>query len=176
MATPQQPGGPPDPTQPTEALPRQPQPGEPRRGAVPPPPPPGPRTPRAGVAPPAVAPPVVQERPPIVQERVPPPYPPEEPGNPWAAFTVGLIALLLGGVIGYAVGNNNGSGTEHASRTVTQVHTVVQPKVVTNTVTSKTVTQAPPNPANEQRRVEAEANLHKLEKENEELRRQSEAG
>jgi hypothetical protein len=50
---------------------------------------------------------------------------------------------------------------------------VTQPKTVlhTNTVTNSTVTQAPANPANEQRRVEAEAQVRTLERENEELKR-----
>ncbi|MHB8532866.1 MAG: hypothetical protein ACYDC2_09105, partial [Solirubrobacteraceae bacterium] len=113
--------------------------------------------------------------------RVPPPYPPEDPwwGSPWAAFTVGLIALLLGAVIGYAVGNGNTSSngaSTGATMTVTSTHTVVQPKVAVRTVTASTVTQAPPNAANEQRRVEAEANVKKLERENEELRHQAAEG
>lgn len=158
-----------DPTRPTEPLRGSAEtapPTEPLRGPAPPP-----RVPRAAPA----APPLVEER------YAPPPYPPEDPwySNPGAAFMVGLVALLLGGVIGYAIGHGNASskpGTTAAARTVTR--TVVQPKIVnhTNTVTASTVTQAPPNPANEQRRVEAEANLHKLEKENEELRQSAEGG
>jgi hypothetical protein len=118
--------------------------------------------------------------PPLI-ERVPPVLPPDPWwANPWAAVLTGIIGLLLGGLIGYAVhGNGEGSSTARRpalTRTVTS--TVVRPKVVvrTNTVTSSTVTQAPPNAANEQRRVEAEATAHKLERENEELRRQGEGG
>jgi hypothetical protein len=99
------------------------------------------------------------------------------------AFATGLAGLLVGGLLGYALSNqsessatSNGGGPA-LTRTVTNTTTVVHPKVLvrTNTVTSNTVTQAPANPANEQRRVEAEAQLHKVEKENEELRR-AEAG
>jgi len=76
-------------------------------------------------------------------------------------------------------GNGEGSNAARGpalTRTVTS--TVVRPKVVVRTITvmSGTVNQAPPNAANEQRRVEAEATAHKLERENEELRRQGEGG
>jgi hypothetical protein len=52
-------------------------------------------------------------------------------------------------------------------------HTVTSTKTVPTitTVTSKTVTQAPPNPANEEKRLEAEKQVKTLEKENEELRK-----
>ncbi|HEY0517533.1 MAG TPA: hypothetical protein VGD00_10465 [Solirubrobacteraceae bacterium] len=157
MSTPEQPGRRSDPTQPTEAL----------RGPAPPPP--AARVPREPVYAP------------VVEERAPPPYPPEDPwwSNPWATLGTAVIALLLGAVLGYAIGNSGESSrSAGATSTVTSTHTVVQPRVVvrTNTVTASTVTQAPPNAANEQRRVEAEANQHKLEKENEELRRQTAEG
>jgi hypothetical protein len=152
-------------------------------------PPPPPRPPGDPLQPtePLNAP--VQPRPPVarplaqppVVERVAPPLPPEDPrwGNPWpAALMTGLVALLLGGVIGYAIGKNNSENTRTTAsappvtQTVTNTSTVVHPKVVVRTVTANSVTQAPANPANEQRRVEAEAKVHKLETENEELRRQ----
>ncbi len=128
----------------------------------------GPVPPRQPVRP--VAPPVV--------ERVPPPLPPEDPwwGNPGAALLVCLVVLLLGGVVGYAIGHSGRSS--EGAHTVSSTTTVTQParvEVRTQTVTSKTVTQAPPNAANEQRRVEAEAEAKKLDKENEELRK-AEAG
>jgi hypothetical protein len=120
-------------------------------------------------------------QPPLV-ERAPPPLPPEDPwwSNPWAALTVGILGLLLGGVIGYAIGKNSEGTRSSASgppvtHTVTNTSTVVRPKVVVRTVTANTVTQTPANPAEEQRRVEAEAKARKLETENEELRRQGEA-
>ena len=54
--------------------------------------------------------------------------------------------------------------------------TVEHPVTQTNTVTASTVTQtpAPANQANEERRTEAETNLRKAEKENQELKRQVE--
>jgi CBS domain containing-hemolysin-like protein len=114
----------------------------------------------------------------VERERVPP-LPAEGPpsGNPWAFFAVALVALLIGGIAGYAIGHSKGESTGRAgaaARTVTQ--TVTTPKVVVRTVTSKTVTQAPSNETNEQRRIEAESKLRALERENEELRSQGEGG
>jgi hypothetical protein len=118
---------------------------------------------------------------PRVVERVPA-LAPEDPwwSNPWVALLAAVVGLLLGGVVGYALGHNGRSseagagGTSAATRTVTSTRTVVQPKVVVHTVTASTVTQTPANPASEQRRLEAEAKASKLEKENEELRAQGE--
>jgi len=115
-----------------------------------------------------------------VVERVPPPLEPD-PGwsNPWAAVLAGIVGLLAGGLLGYALRGNGESTRTTAgpalTRTVTS--TVVHPKVVvrTNTVTSSTVTQTPSS-AERQRLVEAEAKARKLERENEELRRQTAEG
>jgi hypothetical protein len=151
---------------------------EPPRPPVPPAPPTGETQPlNAPLRPrqPQVAP---AER---VVERVPPPeYPPEERrwDSPWPAILLGLCGLIAGGLIGYAVGNNNENastqrGAQPAiTRTVTHTNTVVQPKVVerSNTVTAP----AAANPVNEERRTEAESRLRKAERENEELRRQLE--
>jgi len=127
-----------------------------------------PLRPRAPARPPAARP--VAE--PAVE--YPPEYPPEEPwwSSPWAALTTGLLALLIGGVVGYLIGNS-GSSTRTVPSGPPVTHTVTSTKTVQHpvTVTSKTVTQAPPNPADEQRRTEAEEKVKKLEKENEELRR-----
>jgi microcystin-dependent protein len=120
----------------------------------------------------------------VERERVPPPLPPEAPwwGNPGSLFLAAILGLIIGGVLGYALRGNGEasrtSGQGALTRTVTNTHTVVQPKVVvhTHTVTASTVTQAPASAANEQKRVEAEATAKKLEKENEELRRQGEGG
>lgn len=109
-----------------------------------------------------------------VVERVPPAYPPDEPGRegPWPAIVAGILALLVGGVLGYAIGNHEsgGSGRRSEASTATVTRTVVQPKVVEH---SRTVTA--PNTASEERRVEAETSLRKAERENEELKRQLEA-
>ena len=53
---------------------------------------------------------------------------------------------------------------------MTSTKTVTGPTKV-ETVTQKTVTQAPPSPEAEQKREEAEEKVAKLEKENEELRK-----
>jgi hypothetical protein len=150
MAGPEPPPPPGDPTRPTEPLR----------------PPPPARAPRAPAEPPVV-------------ERLPPDYPPEDPwwSNPWAAVATGLLGLLAGAVLGYLVGNSASSTRTVASgptatHTVTSTRTVQQKPV---TVTAKTVTTAPPSPASEQRRIEAEEKARKLEKENEELRRAGEA-
>ena len=125
--------------------------------------------PRAGARPRE---PLATER---VVETVPPVYPPDEPvrrESPWAAIVAGILALLVGGVLGYAIGKHesNGSGQQRETRTATVTRTVVQPKVVEH---SRTVTA--PNTASEERRVEAETSLRKAERENEELKRQLEA-
>jgi hypothetical protein len=138
------------------------------------------RTPAVPVQPVA---PVARE---AVVERFPPELPPEGPWweNPWPALIAGVLCLLIGGLIGYLIGHRAETSTEAgASRagithTVTRTNTVVRPKVVvhTDTVTARTVTQtpAPVNSANEERRTEAEANLRRVERENEELRQREE--
>ena len=158
MSTPEPPPRPPvPPTQPTEALPRRPvQP----------------------VARPAVAPPVV--------EQLPLALPPERAWseNPWPAILTGLLALIVGGLIGYLIGNNNnespGTTARGPAAVVTHTQTVVRPevKVRTNTVTNSTVTQTPQpiNVENEARRKQAETDLRKAERENEELRNQLNQG
>jgi hypothetical protein len=92
--------------------------------------------------------------------------------------------VLLGVLIGLAVGGNKtktvaetqAAGQPPVTQTATQPKTVVQPKVEvrTNTVTTTTSTPSPANVENEVRRREAEKNLRKAEKENEELKRQLE--
>lgn len=122
-----------------------------------------------------------------VVERLPPELPPEGPWweNPWPAILTGVLCLIVGGLIGYAIGHKGegASGERRDARlaspqTVTRTETVVRPKVVvrTDTVTDSTVTQtpAPANSANEERRTEAEADLRRSERENEELKRQLE--
>jgi len=111
------------------------------------------------------------EQPYAERERYAAEPPPKDPwwSNPWAAFSVGLIGVLLGALVGYLVGHNNAptktvTGGPPVTHTVTSTQTV--PKVTT--VTSKTVTQAP---ADEQKRVEAEEKVKTLERENEELRK-----
>jgi hypothetical protein len=133
--------------------------------------PPVPRQPLAG---PVVAEPMV--------ERLPPEPPPRGPwgDTAWAPIVTGLLALIVGGLIGYAVGKGESNETRRGSavtQTVTNTKTVVHPVVRTDTVTSKTVTQtpAPANPASEERLAEAETKLRKLERENEELKRQQES-
>jgi hypothetical protein len=110
--------------------------------------------------------------------------PPEGPPRPWwespgPAIATGIVALLLGGGVGYLIGHN--AEERRGTHTVTNTTTVVHPKTVThtNTVTAKTEreTPSPANPANEARLHEAESNLRKLEKENREIRRSlAEAG
>jgi hypothetical protein len=129
---------------------------------------------------------VVPVAPPPVVERLPPEGPWWE--NPWPAIVTGVLCLIVGGLIGYAIGHKGeGAAGERQGRlatprTVTRTATVVRPKVVvhTDTVTASTVTQtpAPANSANEERRTEAEAeaDLRRVERENEELKRQLEEG
>jgi hypothetical protein len=79
-------------------------------------------------------------------------------------------ALLIGGVVGYLIGNSSENGhTAAATHTVTNTTTVVHPKTVvqTHTVTAKTVTEtpAPANQANEARLREIESHLRKVNKE-----------
>jgi guanyl-specific ribonuclease Sa len=82
---------------------------------------------------------------------------------------------LAGGVFGYLIGHDSQSSNS-ATRAVTSTATVTQPTTVTNTVTSSTIkeTPSPANHANEERLREAESNLRKVEKENQELKRQVE--
>ncbi|HEY4451722.1 MAG TPA: hypothetical protein VGN13_09035 [Solirubrobacteraceae bacterium] len=82
-------------------------------------------------------------------------------------------------MIGYLVGKGeNGEAQRGPAVTHTVTNTTTVPKTVvrTDTVTSNTVTQtpAPANKANEERLTEAEAKVRKLERENEELKRQQE--
>jgi hypothetical protein len=95
-----------------------------------------------------------------------------------------VLCLIVGGLIGYAIGHKGeGAAGERQGRlaapqTVTRTATVVRPKVVvrTDTVTASTVTQtpAPANSANEERRTQAD--LRRVERENEELKQQLEEG
>jgi hypothetical protein len=118
--------------------------------------------------------------PPVV-ERLPPALPPEERwwGNPWPAILTGLLALIVGGVIGYAVGDKGETSPERGgreapvARTVTNTTTVPKVVVQTNTVTAPQ-TPSSANQGNEERRTEAETNLRKAERENQELKRQLE--
>ena len=126
--------------------------------------------------------------PPPVAERLPPGLPPRDAwwGNPWPAVLTGLVGLLIGAVLGYALGGDKAETVTEAGRTggpavtqtVTNTRTVPKVVVRTDTVTSNTVTQppAPANAGNEERRVEAETRLRKVERENEELRRQQGEG
>ena len=143
MAGPEPPQPPDEPTRPTEPL----RPAQPRR----------PLPPRA----PAGEPVGYQPEP-----------PPREPwySNPWAAFSVALIGALLGAVVGYLIGHGNAE-TKTVASGPPITHTVTSTSTKVTTVTNKTVTQAPPNPANEQKRVEAEEKVKTLEKENEELKK-----
>jgi hypothetical protein len=87
-------------------------------------------------------------------------------------------ALLIGGVVGYLIGNSSENDhTAAATHTVTNTTTVVHPKTVvqTHTVTAKTVkeTPSPANQANEARLREIESHLRKV---NKELQRKHEEG
>jgi hypothetical protein len=122
-----------------------------------------------------------QPSPPGYEYERPPPAPPGRGRgweNPWPAILIGIIALLIGGGVGYAIGHKSeeraGATVTH---TVTNTTTVEHPKTVvqTNAVTTIKETPAPANQANEERRREAEANLRKVEKENQELKKQLEA-
>ncbi|MHB8233080.1 MAG: hypothetical protein ACYDHT_00350 [Solirubrobacteraceae bacterium] len=137
----------------------------------------------APVAPRQARPAAVVEEP--VVERVPPSaLPPEDRwGNPWPAIVAVVVGLLAGGLLGYAIGHHDDTGSAArrasaptATHTVTRTNTIVHPKVVVHTVTAKTVTQtpAPANAENEARRGEAESSLRRVERENTELRRQLE--
>src|SRR5579871_1581154 len=98
MSAQEPPGRPPDETQQTERL----------RAPVPPPP----RTPRPGQAP---------QPPAVEREYAPYEPPPERPwwGSAGAVFAILIIALLLGGGIGYAIGNSNESAGTSTPHTVT---------------------------------------------------------
>jgi hypothetical protein len=137
--------------------------------------PPAPTTPLRTVPP--QQPRVAVARPVAEYERVPP-IPPEVPPrseSPWPAILAGVVALLVGGFLGYAIGHNAESEPRGGvARTVT--HTTSVPKTVVQTVTASTVRETPAeNSANEERRQEAEADLRSAEKENRELKRQLEA-
>ncbi len=143
-------------------------------GQPPPGPPTEPTRPLRAPVPPRVplAPPVVER----VVEPVPPVYPvdPSWTDNPWPVLIVALLALLIGGLLGYLIGDKGESGSQHsgpvATQTVTHSSTVVQPKTIERTVTAP----APTNTVNEERRVEAETALHKAERENERLKHELE--
>lgn len=119
---------------------------------------------------------------PAAAERLPPELPPPDPwwGNPWPAILIGILGLLIGAALGYALSGGKTvteaqrAGGPAVTQTVTNTRTVPKVVVRTNTVTSNTVTQtpAPANAGNEERRVEAETRLRKAERENEELKRQ----
>src|ERR1700747_3351266 len=71
-------------------------------------------------------------------ERLPPEAPPPDPwwANPWLAVLVPIVSLLIGGIVGYVIGESGksegGGGAAHATTNTT---TVTQPaKTVTNTV------------------------------------------
>jgi hypothetical protein len=146
---------------------------EPPRPPIPPSEPGPPRGPRVPPTEPLGAP--VVARPPV--ER-PPEFPPEGPGwnNPWPVVLIGILGLIVGGLLGYELRGGKGQTVTEArgpaiTHTVTNTTTVVRPKVLVQT---NTVTQAPvpARPANEERRSEVETKLRKLERENEELKRQ----
>ena len=112
-------------------------------------------------------------------ERLPPEAAPRGPWweSPWLAILAAIVVLLIGGGVGYAIAKGESSG--RATHTATNTTTVTQPpKTVTNTVTSTTIkeTTSPANQANEEHRREAEANLRKVERENQELKRKLEEG
>lgn len=122
-----------------------------------------PRAPRVPVEPPPV------ER---VVERASPEYLEPVPGrdSPWPAILAGVVGLLVGALLGYAIAQQSESTNRRAAavQTVTRTSTVVQPKVIEH---SNTVT-APANAANEEHRVDAESRLRSAERENEELKQQ----
>src|ERR1700693_2507623 len=82
-------------------------------------------------------------------DRLPPRLPPESPwwDNPWPAIVIGILGLVVGGLLGYALARKGETVTEArgrgpaVTRTVTNTTTVVRPKVVVQT---NTVTQTPP--------------------------------
>ena len=87
----------------------------------------------------------------------------------------GLLGLLVGGLIGYLVGHS-GESTKTVANGPAVTHTVTSTKTVpgptkVETVTQKTVTQAPPSPEAERKLEEAEEKVSKLERENEEQRK-----
>jgi hypothetical protein len=160
MAGPEPPQPPDDPTRPTEPL----RPVPPRQ----------PVPPRAAPGEPVGYPPGGGGYPP--GGGYPQEPPPKDPwwSNPWAAFSVGLLGALLGALVGFLIGNGNAETKTVASGPAV-THTVTSTSTKVTTVTNKTVTQAPPNPADEQKRVEAEEKVKTLERENEELKK-AEAG
>jgi hypothetical protein len=101
--------------------------------------------------------------------------------NPGPAIVAGIVGLIAGGLLGYAIGNSasnaktvtTGAGPA-ITHTVTQTQTVTQPKLVEHSSTVTTTTPAPANSATEERRIEAESDLRKSERENEQLKRQLE--
>jgi hypothetical protein len=154
-----------------------------RRAVSSPEPPRPPTEPTERLAAPPPTPPLAPRVPPErVVESVPVEPRPERRwwDNPGPAILAGIVGLIVGGLLGYVIGEKQEParrGIPAAAHTVTRTVTTVKPKVVvrTNTVTDKTVTQAPA-PASEAQTRETETTLHRLEKENEELRRRQEEG
>ncbi len=148
---------------------------EPPRPPLPGEPPTAPTRPLRAAVPPRT--PLPPQPPPRVVEQVPPPYPVEESwwgGNPWPAIIFAVLALIIGGLVGYLLGKGESSNSRSQSavtQTVTHSNTVVQPKIVERTVTAP----APANTTNEERRVEAETSLRKAERENERLKQELES-
>src|SRR5205085_4739230 len=114
-------------------------------------------------------------------ESLPPAPPPDDRawGNPWAALVAGIVGLLLGALIGIAVGGKGktvtqtqAGGQPALTRTVTQTQTQPTVEVRTKTVT----TTSPASAESEARAREAGTNLRKAGRENGAHRRQAEGG
>ena len=148
-----------------------------------PPTPPEPPTPPGRPIPPAGRPtePLARALPrqPVVERAAVEP-PPDDWGSssPWLAILIGTLALIVGGLVGYLIGHNNGTTEPRRGAAVTQTVTTTVPRVEVHTVTSKTVTQvtAPPNSAAEEGVRATEERLRKAEAENERLKQKLEEG